>query len=60
MMMQTEPAEPGCQCDQELLIIAMGPKFKTLVRTFDNKALGLGLVRRVCPQSMGGKCMINA
>lgn len=38
----------------------MGPGFKPLVQTFGRYPPGSGLVRRVCPRSMGGKCVINA
>lgn len=55
-----KPADPGCQCGKELLIVAMGPRFKPLVRSFGRNPPGSGLVRRMCPQSMGGKCMMNA
>ena len=54
------PPDPGCQCDKELLIVAMGPGFKPLMRTFGNNPPGSGLVSRICPRSMGGKRVINA
>ena len=59
-MLCRAPADPGCQCGKELLIVAMGPGFKPLVRTFGKNPPRSGLVRRACPRSMGGKCVINA